>query len=75
MVRSTVPPPSLADWQEISSQQRFQDLINAMGAFFASVERDAAAQKKASVIVEILDLMRDHGLSVDDLSDEGPDTV
>jgi hypothetical protein len=70
MGRATAARPRLTAKQEPLSDQRFRDLINAMGAFFASVERDAAAQK-AAAIAEIEDLMRQHGLSVDDLADQG----
>lgn len=70
MARSAAVRPRLTNRQEPLSDQRFQDLIAAMGAFFDSVERDAAA-RKAAAIAEIEELMRQHGLSVDDLADQG----
>ncbi|MFW2357697.1 hypothetical protein [Hydrogenophaga sp.] len=65
--RSTAVRPRLTYKQEPLSDQRFHDLVNAMGAFFASVEKDTAAQKVAA-IAEIENLMRQHGLSVDDIA-------
>jgi hypothetical protein len=51
------------------SDQRFQDLLNAAGSFFASFESDPAAEK-AAAIAEIQDLMGRYGLAVEDLLDE-----
>lgn len=53
--------------REPLTDQRFHSLLNAAGAFFASFERDVAAEK-AAAIAEILGLMQRYGLSVADVS-------
>lgn len=47
---------------------RFNSLLAQANAFFAEAERDTVAER-AAVIEDILNLMREHGLSVDDLTE------
>lgn len=47
---------------------RFQELIRSVSAYFAEAERDVNAEK-AQTIVDIRRLMAAHGLTVDDLMD------
>ena len=67
--RSNTPPPRASEKLAPLSDQRFRDLLNAAGSFFASFESDPAAEK-AAAIAEIQDLMVRYGLAVEDLLDE-----
>jgi hypothetical protein len=67
--RSNTTPPRGPEKLAPLSDQRFQDLLNAAGSFFASFESDPAAEK-AAAIAEIQDLMSRYGLAVEDLLDQ-----
>lgn len=67
--RSNTTPPRAPEKLAPLSDQRFQDLLNAAGSFFASFESDPAAEK-AAAIAEIQDLMSRYGLAVEDLVEE-----
>ena len=67
--RSNTTQPRAPERLASLSDQRFQVLLNAAGAFFASFESDPAVEK-ASAIAKIQDLMSQYGLAVEDLMDE-----
>ena len=67
--RSNTTPPRAPEKLAPLSDQRFRDLLNAAGSFFASFESDPAAEK-AAAIAEIRDLMVRYGLAIEDLLDE-----
>ena len=52
--------------QEPLSERRFQELLGQASAMFASQERDPA-KDKARVVAEILEQIREWGISVEDL--------
>lgn len=64
--RSNATPPRAPERLAPLSDQRFQDLLNAAGSFFASFESDPAAEK-AAAIAEIQALMGRYGLTAEDL--------
>lgn len=64
--RSIATPPRAPERLAPLSDQRFQDLLNAAGSFFASFESDPAAEK-AAAISEIQALMGRYGLTAEDL--------
>lgn len=64
--RSIATPPRAPERLAPLSDQRFQDLLNAAGSFFASFESDPAAEK-AAAIAEIQALMGRYGLTAEDL--------
>lgn len=59
---STSPPVR----QDPLSDRRFEDLLQQASAFFAQAERDPEAEKQAA-IVEIIETLERHGLTVEDL--------
>ena len=65
---NSTPPHAPANLAPLSDQ-RFQDLLNAAGTFFASFDSDPVADK-AAAIAEIEKLMGRYGLAVEDLLDE-----
>jgi hypothetical protein len=66
--RSNTTPPRAPEKLVPLSDQRFQDLLNAAGSFFASFESDPTAEK-AAAIAEIQELMNRYGLAAEDLLD------
>lgn len=52
--------------QDPLSDRRFEDLLQQASAFFAQAERDPEAEKQAA-IVEIIETLERHGLTVEDL--------
>jgi hypothetical protein len=52
--------------QEPLTDRRFGDLLQQASAFFAATERDPEAEKQAA-IAEIIETMKRHGLTVEDL--------
>ena len=48
------------------TDRRFEDLLQQASAFFAQAERDPEAEKQAA-IVEIIETLERHGLTVEDL--------
>lgn len=67
--RSNKTPPRGPEKRTPLSEQRFQDLLNAAGTFFASFESDPVVEK-AAAIAEIQDMMARYGLAIEDLMDE-----
>lgn len=67
--RSLAARPRVPERREPLSDQRFDALMSAASAFYASFERDLEAEK-AAAIVEILDLMQRYGLSLEHVADQ-----
>lgn len=62
----TQPSITTKDKREPLSDTRFQDLLSKAGKFFAEAERDVDGER-AAVIAEILDTLKRHDLTLDDL--------